>query len=129
MKFLFEYRNILHLKSRFEVHLSHNSLKRFQVGVMSSSTPSHSERINAVLACLRRETTYEAIAERFSVSPSDVQRWESSFIAGGSVALDPNTNRDLVSEMGAINAISQSLTAILNPNELWSAAIDNLFWV
>src|SRR5258708_14781382 len=92
------------------------------------SAPSHSERVNAVLACLRGETTYEAIAEQFKVTASEVQGWEASFIAGGSSALN-ESDRDLVTEMGAINAISQSLVALLDLDELWDATVDNLFWV
>jgi PAS domain S-box-containing protein len=92
------------------------------------STPSHTDRVNAVLACLRGETSHEAVAERYGVSLIEVQRWEDSFIAGGSSALD-SSDRDLVTEMGAINAVSQSLVAILDLDELWNAAVDNLYWV
>src|SRR5262245_41769892 len=49
--------------------------------------PSPSERIRAVLACLRRDATYEEVAIQFGVSPDDVRNWEGEFIAGGSAAL------------------------------------------
>jgi PAS domain S-box-containing protein len=52
---------------------------------MSAWPPS--DRIDAILACLRRETTYEAVAAKFGVTPEDVQRWEASFISGGAAAL------------------------------------------
>src|SRR5262245_56096897 len=49
--------------------------------------PSPSDRIRAVLACLRREATYETVTNQFGVSPDDVRDWEAEFIAGGTAAL------------------------------------------
>ncbi len=103
------------------------------------ATPAITERTAAVLACLRREKTYAQVAGEFGVSPDEVQRWESAFIAGGSSVLaDEQTaplsgqmesRRDKVSQMGALNAIGQTLTAILDLDQLLDTAMDNLHWV
>src|SRR5258706_14480539 len=98
------------------------------------------EQINGVLACIRREASYADVAERFGVSPAVVQEWEAEFVKAGSGALssyhssdngDSNIQavRDRLSQINALNAISQSLSAILNLDELVDTTLDNLHWV
>src|SRR5689334_9124241 len=102
--------------------------------------PLSSEQINGVLACMRREASYAVVAERFGVSTSVVQEWETEFVKAGSSALssyhasengDSNIQavRDRLSQINALNAISQSLSAILNLDELVDTTLDNLHWV
>lgn len=86
---------------------------------------------DAILSCVRRETSYDEVAHQFSVLPTDIQHWEAEFIAGGCRALRQTTENlsGTDNELGALNAVSQSLSAILDLDELLDAAIDNLHWV
>lgn len=105
----------------------------------------HSERVNAILALLRRETSYEVVAQRFGVSISEIQAWETAFILDGANGLekklsitsgdDAKTDKDsskdretgdATRDTDSVIAVSQSLAAILDLSELLDATLDIL---
>jgi transposase len=45
------------------------------------------ERIEVVLALLRREETAAALARRYQVSEATIYRWRDQFVAGGTAAV------------------------------------------
>src|SRR5258708_4199615 len=98
-----------------------------KVSVMPPSSP---DRVSAIIACLRQETSYEAVAQTFGVSPEEVKRWEKEFVAGGTRVLDINAasdkTHDQLTQMSALNAISQSLSAILTVDDLFNTTLDAL---
>ncbi len=92
-----------------------------------------SEQIDVILACLRRETTYESAAARFGVSPDDVKRWEATFVAGGTAALNGNevavasrNGNHNPDKTEVLNAAAQALLAIFDLSELVDRALDIL---
>ncbi len=97
-------------------------------------SPSSPDRVNAILACLRQETTHEAVAEMFGVSLDEVKQWETEFVAGGAAALNGSTGpsnhadaaHDQLTQMGALNAISQSLSGILTVDDLLNTTLETL---
>ena len=111
---------------------------------MSDSADSPSappDRVTAILALLRQETTYDAIANEFGVSSAEVQRWAADFIAGGTAVLTNAAQHTVdlegridaaharLSQISALNVISQSLSAILDLDKLLETTLDNLHWV
>src|SRR5579859_6989623 len=101
-------------------------------------TPTLAERSDAILAVLRGKKTYEAIAHDFGVSVATVQEWETNFIQAGTAAISDKTSglnelqgrivaaEDKLSQLGAVSAISQSLSAILTMDELVNTTLDTL---
>lgn len=90
-----------------------------------------SDKVRLVLARLRGEFTHQEIARRLEIPVEEVQRWESDFIAGGTQALRQAANpeaqqSDMATELGAINAVNQSLISILDLAELLDAAVEAL---
>ncbi len=92
----------------------------WKIEVMPTVLPS--DRIYSVLACLRREATYEAVAAQFGVSTDDVRRWEADFIAGGSAALAESRNAPTEKD-GLLDTVIQSMLAIFDLRELIDAAL------
>jgi len=87
-----------------------------------------SDRTQLVLACLRGELTHDEIAHRANTTINEVKRWEADFIAGGTKALQAESapESDMVTELGAINAVNQSLISILNLDELLDQSVEAL---
>src|SRR5262249_39995018 len=120
---------------------------------MQRASSERVDRASAVLALIRREISPDALAHQFGVSKDDIQRWEREFIAGGMSALDAQPDgqhqatvgsqprqvadlegriavaRDQLSQVNALNAISQSLSAILDLDKLLETTLDTLYWV
>src|SRR5260221_4250499 len=94
------------------------------------------ERAEAILSLLRGETSLQVLADRFDVPISEIQEWESVFIAGGSWSLTqahddnlPVADKAQSIDLAALHVISQSLAAILDVDDLVATTIDNLHWV
>src|SRR5258708_32234677 len=100
---------------------------------MSDSADSPSappDRVTAVLALLRQETTYDAIANDFGVSSAEGQRWAADFIAGGTAVLTDaapppadlegriDAAHARLSQIRPLNVITKSRSAILDPDKL-----------
>jgi PAS domain S-box-containing protein len=105
----------------------------------------HSERVNGLLALLRGETSYEAVAQRFGVSVAEIRAWELVFIQDGANGLEKKlgdqhesesktdlaigsdiVTDDTIHDTDAVIAVSQSLAAILDLGELLDATLDIL---
>src|SRR5262245_18038386 len=94
-----------------------------------SLTPEN-VRVTGIIALLRGETSRQALADRFGVPVAKIQEWETDFIAGGTRMLKAATpNQTPTIDLGALHAISQSLAAILDLDDLIGATADNLHWV
>src|SRR5512134_1893694 len=99
---------------------------------MTVSMVSYLGWVEAILACLRRETTYEAVATQFGVTVSDVQHWERDFIAAGSDALSAReTDGNNVSAMPPaaitlVDSIAHSFVALHDPDEIYRMVLDAL---
>ncbi|MCC7451125.1 MAG: PAS domain-containing protein [Anaerolineae bacterium] len=103
--------------------------------------PPYPDRTEAVLACLRGETTCEAVALSLGVSPDEVRQWQAAFIAGGTNTLNGTqahiadlesqvaSAHQLAKQMAALNAVSQSLSAILELDQLLDTTLDTLYLV
>lgn len=106
--------------------------------------PPSATKAEVILACLRHETSYELAAEILGISVAEVQAAETDFVAAGTSALRTSTDTidhtaqagnqtgaadDRISQMGALNAISQSLSAILTLDELLNTTLETLRWV
>src|SRR5262245_1675879 len=96
-----------------------------------SLTPSHDhDRVMGILALMRGEISAQALADRFGVSVAKIHEWETDFIAGGTRMLKSTANdKTRTIDLAALHAISQSLAAILDLDDLIGATIDNLHWV
>ncbi|MEP7287222.1 MAG: GAF domain-containing protein [Chloroflexota bacterium] len=101
---------------------------------MSSSLSDHT---NAVLECIRHELSYETVAQRFGVSREEVRRWEADFIAAGASALEGNISQavidsmsdadsDKLSQIKALNTLSQSFNTQLTVDELIDTLLQNI---
>ena len=121
------------------------SSKNNTQGTMIEPSPN---AVDVVLACLRHEMTYEVAAQKLGISVNEIQELETRFITGGTTALEPSDNNftdvttnsrtdeteiktvhNQISQMGALNAISQSLSAILTLDELLNTTLETLHWV
>lgn len=47
-----------------------------------------SDRVEAVLSCIRGFATYDTVASRFGATIEEVQQWEAEFIRGGAQAIE-----------------------------------------
>ncbi len=95
--------------------------------------PPSSKKIDVILASLRHEITRESAAQTLGISAAEVEKLEGVVIAAATTALtaegQTGTARDQISQMGALNAISQSLSAILTLDELLNTTLETLHWV
>jgi PAS domain S-box-containing protein len=88
--------------------------------------------VDAILACLRRETTYESVATQFGVSVSDVQRWEREFVAAGSDALnarETDARNGFTSppvDIAIVDSIARSFMSLRDPDEIYLVALEAL---
>src|SRR5258708_26750481 len=103
--------------------------------------PPSSKKTDVIMASLRHEITRESAAQTLGISATEVEKLEGAFIAAGTTALvelfdspadgegQTEKARDQVSQMGALNVISQSLSAILTLAELLNTTLETLHWV
>src|SRR5258708_36285419 len=116
---------------------------------MQRASGERVDRASAIMALLRGEISHAALAHQFSVPITEVKRWELDFIEGGKIALNSQLHgvegsqhgqiadlegrivvaRDQLSQVNALNAISQSLSAILDLDKLLETTLDTLYWV
>jgi PAS domain S-box-containing protein len=89
---------------------------------------STAKQVDAVLACLRGEKTYESVAHELGIPVESIQVWEQRFLQAGALALDAQQAEahNHAVELMALNAVSQSLNAILDLDELLDAGTDAL---
>jgi two-component system, NtrC family, sensor histidine kinase KinB len=93
------------------------------------------DQIDMILACINGEITIEDAAARLGVSIEEIRQREAALLQAGKNATGKSSGgdiegvRDRLSAINALNAISQSLSAILDLHELLETIVDNLLWV
>src|SRR5215475_12922408 len=109
-------------------------MRKIAVSPMPNSFPSShdQDRVMAILALLRGETSAKSLADKFEVTVDDIHQWQADFIAGGTHRLvreQPRMPKAATIDLAALHAVSQSLAAILDVDDLIGTSVDNLHWV